>query len=293
MHHPKWSNGALVAVQNDDTVNPLLWVIEGGRQGPRAIPFTVPGSQSMLIYDWDRGADGTLAVSGNAVDPDGRWATFIAWIDSNGRDSQVVRTSPYRPSKVAVAPDGTIWTAGREYAAPTRGTRLVPHAGVIRHFDRSGKLLGEFVRQATIGDHLILSNTSSVLRVSRDRVAWCSVNGRYVEISLDGNVLTDISTKLPGDESTREMTGFALTDSNEAFLGAAYIVSSNGGSPVWLRAVYVLNRSTKTWTPVLQRMATAGEAPDAKDNFVNVYGADGNKLILSAHRRIKFYKIGQ
>ena len=58
MRLAKWSNGALIDVEYDRTVNPLVWLFEG--QVQRTVPFTIPGARLMEIDDWDRAADGAI-----------------------------------------------------------------------------------------------------------------------------------------------------------------------------------------------------------------------------------------
>jgi hypothetical protein len=293
MRVPKWSNGFLVAVQGDNTANPLIWLIN--RNGQQTVPFTIPGARTMLLYDWDRGADGTIGMSGYAADSDGRFSAFIAFISPNEWESHVIRTLGYRPAKVAVAADGTLWASGCEYVISANGrptSALIPGAGVIRHFDRSGKLLGAYIPQSTVGGPLILSSWQSGLRASRDRVAWLSVDGRFVEITLDGKVTTDMAVPVPGGEST-EITGFALTDGGDAFISVVRPIDEDRNTPGEIVAVYVLDRSSNNWKPVLERTVSARNSLPVDDDYGHIYGVEENTLVLSGKRLIKFYRIGK
>lgn len=269
MRLAKWNNGALINVEYDKTVNPLVWIFEG--QVQQTMPFTIPGVRSMEIYDWDRAADGTIGLSGSATDAEGRISGFIGWLSPDGMRSEVIQTLVYGPMHLAFAPDGTIWTAGRETVRIDSGV-LRLSASVIRHFERSGKTLGSFVPQATILDRSVLYNIRSWLRTSSDRVAWYA-GGKYVEVAPDGRLVTDITIRSPGDE-----TGFALTENGDAFL------SSQAGSQL---AVHILDRSTGSWRLVLQRKITPPSAID----FGFICGADGSRLVLHGFKRIKFYHI--
>ena len=53
MQLPKWSNGGLVTVQFKDPKHTLIWMFN--RSGQRSLPFFIPGAESTLIYDCDRG----------------------------------------------------------------------------------------------------------------------------------------------------------------------------------------------------------------------------------------------
>lgn len=269
MRLAKWNNGALINVEYDQTVNPLVWLFEG--QVQQTVPFTIPGARSMEIYDWDRAADGSIGLSGSATDAEGRFSGFIAWISRDGLQSEVIQTLLYGPMHLAFAPDGTIWTAGRETVRVDSGV-LKLSSGIIRHFDRSGKTLGSFVPQATIPDRSVLYNIRSWLRASSDRVAWYS-GGKYVEVAPDGRLVTDITIRSPGDE-----TGFALTEKGDAFL------STQAGNQL---AVHILDRSAGSWRLVLQRTIT----PESPIDFGFICGADGSRLVLHGFKRLKFYHI--
>ncbi|HZT32460.1 MAG TPA: hypothetical protein VFA33_21400 [Bryobacteraceae bacterium] len=285
MRIPKWSHGAVVAVQYaNNATNPIIWIVE--RQRTYSVSFQLPGASSENIYDWDRSFDGTkIALSGSAIDADGRGDFFIAWISSDGTNSIISRTSYYRPRRIAIAPDGTLWTAGQQLNGP-------PDAGVFRHFDQQGKLLAAFVPQSSFPDPIIPSEHSSLLRVSKDRVAWYSPRaGRYIEISLQGVVLMDISVNPPGDRSRGY--GFGLTDKGDAFLSSLQYIPPTGrqaGLDIW--SINILNKSTAMWTPVLQRPVVRQAVPDVG----HIYGVDsdlsGDKLVLNCGSIIKFYKLG-
>src|ERR1700730_12415914 len=87
MRIPKWSHGALIDVQYaDNETHPLIWVVE--RQRTYTLHFEIPGARSINIYDWDRTFDGSkIALSGSAIDAEGRGDFFIAWISSDGTNS--------------------------------------------------------------------------------------------------------------------------------------------------------------------------------------------------------------
>lgn len=286
MRTPKWSHGSLIAVLHHDTLDPQIWLIEPLRQ--RTAQFTVPGARRIRIADWDRGGggDSTLGLAGAAEYADGRAAGFIAWIslDDPTAPPTIVETARYVPAKVAVAPDGTIWTSGAK-APPVSAAE-----NVIRHFDRSGKLLGSFLPQAAIGDPTTLAGVQTALRVSRDRVAWCSARDkdiRLVEISLNGGVLTDTIVSPPsGGQPIRYITGFAIQDEDA---GGGVFVSGTWWTNETARAkegsgerygVFAVDRARRTW-----------KALPVGDPFAGVYGVEGDRLVLSGEKRIRFRKI--
>ena len=286
MRVPKWSNGALIAVQSPDSIGPLIWLF--GRSGSESVPFNLPGSLKLFVYDWDRGSDGTIGLSGWTSDSDGRTSGFVAWVSSDHSRSQIIQTGLYRPRWLAIAPDGTFWTAGRETVTATSSV-LVENTGVIRHFSQSGQTLASLVPQATI-DRLVLVRPYNWLRASRDRVGFYMGSGRYIEVALDGTMLMDVPIKLPTSLPNGEVTGYALTDKGEAFLSDWHRSIPDNKSSARLVTISILNRAQGLWTPVLQRVDT-GAQPSAND-FGPIVGVDGARLVLSGIQRLKFYSIG-
>jgi hypothetical protein len=191
MRIPRWSHGALINVQFEGSGNPLIWMSNGQTQ--HTVPFPIPGALSMLVYDEDHGVDGTLWISGSAIDPDGRATGFVAWISAENTDSLIIRTGQYRPTRIAVAPDGTLWTVGSESIRTPS-----PNAAVVRRFDKSGHMVSSLIQQSTIAHVANLEKPFNNLQASKDRIAWYCADlidastGRYVEISLDGTLLTDL-----------------------------------------------------------------------------------------------------
>jgi hypothetical protein len=285
---PKWSNGALIFVRDYHTINPTIWVVE--HQSPHVVPFTIPGARSMNIYDWDRGMDGTIGLSGSAVDADGRAGGFVAWISSDERTSKVIQTLWYAPWRLAVAPDGTLWAAGSEFTRQSSGV-LKPQSDVVRHFDQSGTTLGSFVPQSTIRDAQALLNPANRLRATGDRIAsYLPAEGRYIEISFAGKVLTDISVPRPGQPDSHT-GGLAITDNDEIFVSAEWQAATAGGSSQFV-GIFTLDKSAQAWRIVLQRAVTAASRPGTED-FGRTLGVDGNRLVLDGPQRLKFYKIGE
>ncbi len=286
---PKWSHGALLFLDKDQSssVTLLMFDQRGFQLSP--ITFTVPGSVSISVHDWDRGSDGTVVLSGAAVDNAGRSSSFIAWLSPSQTETQIVRTTPYIAEKVAIAPDGTLWTQGLEVRLPahsaspdekTFAKMLVPDAGIIRHFDRAGRQIGSFLPQSTFQKPISLMS-NSFFASARDRIAWYSPLGqRYVEISGDDKTL-DFQLALPYERA--RVTGMALTDDGRTF------ISTSRGTPTSMN-ISVLDRSHQAWVTIAEHPASADPS-----QFGVLYGAEGNTLVAAAgnHRLIRFYEIGR
>ncbi len=220
MRVPKWRHGALVALQSLDKSNHLIWVDDG--QNQHSIPFTINGATAVLVYDWDRGTDGTVCVSGTAIDSEGRASGFVAF-SADERVWRVIRTQEYRPVTVAVSSDGSVWSEGSEF----HGTTFVPDASVIRHFGSTGQLSRVICPQSTISDPIGLEGIYNRLVAGKDHIVWYSsdrknpAKGRYMEVSLAGTILVDLSVKIATDQAGHRFSGFAVTDEGQAFLSTS------------------------------------------------------------------------
>jgi hypothetical protein len=183
--------------------------------------------------------------------------------------TQLIRTAPYHPYRVAIADDGSIWTQGIDalQSAPVGSKHptedvMEPYSdsGFLRHFDPNGKLLGSFVAQSTVTSMFHLTGAGGYLSTAGNRVGWFfQEEKRYIEIGPDGSVLDLTRIELPGNES--KVDGIALTPSGNVFAA----VNSHRSN---VHSVCVLDRTTKTWIPVRQ-----------EGSFVSVYGSDGDILI--------------
>ena len=286
MQLPKWSNGALVAARFGNPKSPSIWMFD--RRGERQLSFSVPGAESTLIYDCDLGADGTIGISGSAIDSEKRVAGFVAWISADGTSSRIIRTGLYRPAMVTVAPDGTLWTVGKETTNLTSPVEIIPHAGVVRHFDRSGSMMGAYVQQYTIRNPILtLSGSRNTLRASKDRIAWYSVDGKYVEISLAGKILMDIALGIPlGDgKPLTDRISFALTNDGDAILSVPYVISSSKDE---ISRTYVLDRAAGAW----KHIQTTTEQP-SREGSGYIYGVDGRRVVFMRDTIVQFYAIGK
>jgi hypothetical protein len=284
MRVAKWTHGNLVDVQNDGTAHPLIWL--QNRQASHSIPFTIEGAQVIRVYDWDVAIDGSIALSGSATDVSGRGSQFVAKLSADGSHALITRTLRYRPLRIAIASDGTLWTVGQDF---TPNEDL----GVLRHFDQSGALMATFIPQSTVPSPVVLSSPHNRLLISNDRVAWYSPTmPRYVEISLDGKLMLDASVQPVGDKE--KGYGVVLTDSGNLFLSALHDVPGTGaGPPAHVFGIYMLDRSSGNWITVVEQQQTVvpiGAQP-VPNQIGHICGIDGSNIVMISNHLIRFCKI--
>ena len=288
MKAPKWTNGVLISVQNHDTVNPLIWIADAA--GQRTIPFRVSGASVLRVDDFDQNRDGIVGLSGYAADSEGRVSGFVAFIYPNG-ECRVVQTSLYRPVRLAMGPDGTIWTAGYEVAVSAAGkplTALLPNATVIRRFHKDGNLIGSYIPQSTIGEARYLSSPHHAIVASMNRVAWYTVGGRLVEIATNGVSISDNLIAAPVEEESLLMSGFGLTNPGGVYLATYRVRKGSGSEPEAFDEKFKLNRRTNKWE--MLRSSPSGNG-DIENGTLG--GVEDDSFVILNHTRVRMYKPGR
>jgi hypothetical protein len=149
----RWSHEGLVTLYVGNPVVKTFTV--RGRDGSELsrTNFSIPNTSRLWVHGYDRDLSGNLVFCGEAYSSDGKLAPFIGVQSPQTGDVQLIRTYPYWPTLLAVAPDGTIWTIGGERTPDGKpdGTDVNPNGDVVRHFDRSGKLIASaFPRKEVI-----------------------------------------------------------------------------------------------------------------------------------------------
>lgn len=196
-----WSGGACLMIDHGRSAAPVFTAVD--RDGRQVLlhTFTIPGAYQIDMFSgrFAHGFDGSLAVAGLAFTRDSRGSPFIGWVSPDGRQQVLIRMPRFSPYAVALASDGTMWVAGREFDEDAQG--VDPNHSIIRRYDRTGKLLGALVPWSSLPIAAEVFHpkwhpaNGSFLAASRDRVGWYSIPaGRYMEFSLDGRVITDVQT---------------------------------------------------------------------------------------------------
>jgi hypothetical protein len=270
---PNWSGHALV-VRDGPIGGPdaLLAYSKTGQVILNTI-FSIPGADRTTLRSWSRGADGALALCGSSFTNDGRGAGFIASISRYGDSQQAVRTVPYVPYLITAASDGTLWTVGRQID-PRHGERSGVNldAGVLRHFDRSGRLLAAYIPRSTFRNPVELTTSHGFLIAFADGVGWLHYmdttgNGHFTEVSSGGDITNYPIPRLPKLTTVLGVDGMAITDSGDVFVSMRDV---GAGAGSW---VFRLDRPTREWVPITL-------PPGAAQGVTTLYGAEGSDLVF-------------
>ena len=269
---PKWSGGSLLLVENQGGQLPVISPFERTGAPQQSVLIAIPGAQTVWVRGYSHGADGTIAASGEAFDNDGRVGRFVVIFPPGGKAAQLIRTGQYYAHDVAVASDGTVWTAGIEAldrkppGSKDASAAFAPflNSAIIRHFDAQGNLIKSFLPQSAgtnfgspvlEGTFLVANGTS---------VAWyCASEGRYLELTPQGIALDVKGVQIPIEPTG--MSGFALTTGGRVFLSS----DSAGHS-----ALHEFKKGSNAWVPV---------AVDS--SFEGLFGSDGDNLVTRTHDR--------
>jgi hypothetical protein len=256
---PTWSGGAFLTVDQppisiEAKTSPDPNIFISSNQGIAVLPLRIPGAVWTQNRGIARGADGTIAVCGDAKDSNGKPWAYLAFFFPNSAQPTVVHTEPYHATAVSVAPDGSVWTKGvdvKPLATPSAGTGLFKYDrqsgnGILRHFARSGASLGSAITQSGLSPRQAL--WGELIASSADRVGWCQYcgfsvgaprqGGYYFEVFADGSVN---KTALPAVAEGETIDALAITDG-----GHVLITKSVHGTNAQL---FALDRKSGTWQP--------------------------------------------
>ncbi len=274
----KWTHGAFVYRTASQTV-PTFYVLN--RQGEIISSFTpnIPGAVRVWVHDVDRAPDGSIVFSGSSYSTEGQSVPFLCWISADGQSSHVVRTAPYWPYALTVAPDRSIWTSGLEMVnGDMNAPGVNPNGDVIRHFNSSGNLIGSIGSRRNFKPDIL---ESGFLVATQDRVGWYAQGydgaSHYIEISLPAMTLQTYPG-LPAPSAGKHpgiVERFALTDAGQAFLNFDDRDSHH-------RTTYLFDRETARWAPV--QVPAIGEAAEP-----HLKGVDGELLVFTGGNSARFF----
>jgi len=278
--HIKWSHGAFLYVDYIAGIPPYFLTLD--REGKLISSATL--SMPALVRDFDRAADGSIVLAGVTSSSYGEQKPFLAWIAADGKTERNIPMSPYYPSAISLAPDGTLWTLGFEMINhDTHAPELNPDAGVMRHYDRGGTLINWYLPQGSMAKDDFGLIQEGRLVATGDRLGWYASIGRvskYVEISLDtmkerayAGLPPSLSGVLGG-----YIEGLALTDAGDV---TVCVPQRNPYAP----SSYRFDRTAAKWTPLpVPSLGGYRYAP-------RLLGSDGEDLVFQYDQSAAFFSV--
>ncbi len=206
-------------VSSRDSSMTSIWIDPVGSQGGEPVDHAIklPESMRLSVSDVAVSYDGSVAVCSSAMDRDGRLASVIAWIGSDGSPTRIVRTSPFSPTGIGFTADGSLWAAGVEKISRSEWH---PSHDVVRQYDSEGRLVRSLLSRADFSDDQWHPAYAAQLVTSRHYVALVSrQTGAWTLISSAGVVVRSGSTGLSGKF---QIGTAAVTDSGRLFVSVKW-----------------------------------------------------------------------
>ncbi len=270
----RWSHGAFLfeTVSAGAGLPPTFYTLDREGRLVSSVTVSMPDAGHVVVVGSDRREDNSIVFIGQAWSAYGQPAPFIALISADSSTQRAMRTAPYWPYMLSIAPDGTFWTLGFEMVNHnTSAPELDPNAGVLRHFDRAGKLLGSALPQS----HFVKDSasefrlTSGYIATTRNRIGWYGpATGRgsqYVEIDSDSMTMHTYPG-LPDLPESSLLVCFSLTESGNAFLSLYDNAAQRS-------TTFMFDRAALKWLPMKGPAASASRGS-------HLIGVDGEQLVF-------------
>ena len=268
----EWQRGSFVYVGNRFTGSPILEFFDSKGRQTSTFNFSIPNAGLIDLYDNSIavGPDGSLAIAGTASFDNSEGGAFLAWISPDRQKQTVTRISPFFPGAVTIASDGTIWLAG-EAVKPFHQAQDY-RQNLIRHYDKTGKLLGSSISWADFqtDSPWVPPTVGSILIPMKDGIGWYSPRSRsYVELASDGSVVSRLKTEPHPKGAVVQAT--ACSDGN-VYVSTDLSIADSADEFHW--GFYILDRDKGTWT-----LQSTGERSGL------LFGCDGTRLATTSDFR--------
>jgi hypothetical protein len=238
---PKVENGYLLVLDPIPEYAPKLSVFGPAGAKIFATQLALEGAVHVVIRDTAASAKGVFAITGGALERDGAGFNFIAYLDSHGAVTRVIRLQDFVGRRLCFTDDGRLWLAG---AAPTYpGHQEPPDYDVLRVYDAAGSQQRSFFRQSLFTGNL----ASGRWRLAANRqsvVLFDSMTGELVETSYEGRMGSVRTVPVPATDS---VTGFAVSGASDI------VVSCQPSTGVGRTRFLLLDPKTDLWSEVYSR----------------------------------------
>ncbi len=248
---PLWTGNSLISIEGNLSGSPLVWVFDGEGRQLAQIQVKIPDANYVEVRGASHGTNQITAICGAANDSEGHRAGFLALASTNGRIESVVRTEPFSPTAVVIAPDGSIWMKGVEYL-PIERKPSKTRNGILRHFDQFGHLMASFLPQAEFTLMELFGGIDQLVANST-RVGWYNGAGATSYFEVAGDQVerypalqreAQESEKIPGTpKQHHQISGLAITEDNHVLVTS----SINTKNP----RVFTLDRPSQSWLPLM------------------------------------------
>jgi len=276
---PAFANGHLISWETkssaDVATNVTLWNRDGAIE--RSARVWLEGARSMDLSHVSATPAGEIVAAAYAVLERGGVTYLVAKTDRSGEVAGVVHTDPFVPLLVCAAPDGTVWSLGRDLGKDEAGEDY----GMLRQYSLTTGQMRELLPRSSFGSGQspVRGRLTAFLSCADARVvAWVNATHEYFEILDSGETVRRLKVEPPPFGSNRVESLAVLTDGSVfASIGAP------GDEP--RRHVCELQKDeeqlTASWVPVPGVSQSPKEAL-LEPPYGMLFGADGDSLVLSS-----------
>ncbi len=274
---PKWENGYVLAYDNESGNTPLVSVFGPSGSKLFGTQLVLDGFSGLRLRTIAASSKGTVAVAGGAYDAAGVITSLIAYLDSAGRPTHVIKLDGFVPILLCFTADGRLWVAGRVKPGP--GLEDPPDHDMVRIYDENGKLQSSLLRRSLFskGGRLV-SGLSQLAASSRKVVFFNYETGDVAEMSHGGEVLATRRVPLPPQTFA---TGLAVSDGSEIAISRQRPDPANRRTE--LVDLCLLDANANRWLTIY-----TGDVNN-RDGYGMVFGFKGESMLVGAyHPGIRF-----
>jgi hypothetical protein len=236
-------------------------------------------AEEVSVADAAVASDGSVVLAGGAHRKDGTISNFLAKVGRDGTVKSVVQTSPYVAYYVRPAPDGSVWTLGRERDSQLRGK----DSAVLRQYSfEKGELTAALdsttfrAKSAAASDVAWYAGFPGGMTIGNHGKTLGFYSARASEwITVDLKTHAIIRQAVPLLPAKVEVTGVAYTDSGEVF-ASLYAP----GETASMSGLAKLDSSGEKASWVMVSGSVGSSDQRAADHpFYQLLGCSGNVLV--------------
>jgi hypothetical protein len=220
--------------------------------------------------------DGEIVAAGYAVLERGGVTYFVAKTNRSGEVASVAHTDPFVPLLVCAAPDGTVWSLGRDLGKDEADEDY----GMLRQYSLTTGQMRELLPRSSFGQGQspVRGRLSAPLSCADDRVVtYVNATHEYFEILDSGETVRRFKVEPPPFGRGRIEFLAVLSDGS--------VFGSVGGMDDDPRKVCELQKNEKQRTASWAPVPGVGQSPEETlldPPYGILFGADGDSLVLSS-----------
>ncbi len=273
----RWDSGYVVT--RDSFVAPArvyLYDRSGVIRSSRLLEL--PRASDLRVFDIAVHDDGTYAVAAGAAA--GESGAYLIWLTATGEVRRYQKTSPFVPREIDFAGDGSLWVAGSIVDHSIRNPEDQPNHDILRRYAPDGTLLQTALDRDSFVN-LTWQHPAAqgiFIKVHPDRIGFYSqVANEWVELDPDGAILG----RWPGVSAHpgERIGGFG-------FLPDGRVYVSHRRLGVYRTRYSTLDKLTRDWALI---DASRIYPDDGRNHSMQIYGNDGNLLVIGVDRQHLFW----